>query len=100
MSIKKSKENELVVLTVDGKIDALNSPAFEEAVILALEEASEVTVDLMEVEFITSVGLRVLLLGHNLSKEKNKIFRLRNVPEGILGVLDLTGFSEFLIIEK
>src|SRR5258705_13752261 len=83
------------VLTVRGDIDLASASDFEAALRGALDGSpSSIMIDLTELSFIDSSGLRVLV---SLSKEaqaRGASFGLRNIPRHAQRVLDITGLTE------
>ena len=62
------------------------------------EYTKNLILDLENLEYISSAGLRVLL---SAQKKMQKIgsMKLKNVCEDVLEVLDITGFADILVIE-
>lgn len=52
---------------VRGELDLATAPQLEEVVVSALEEGHEVVLDLRELEFMDSSGVRVLVVAHTRS---------------------------------
>ena len=91
-------ENNEIVITLSGKIDSSNAAQAEEELSSVLKEHAgrELTVDMEELEYISSAGLRVLL-------RLRKIFpvmRIINVRSEIYEILDMTGFTQMMDVQK
>ena len=56
------------------------------------------TIDLADLEYISSAGLRMLL---KIQKKMDRqgTMRIKNIRDNVREVLDMTGFSDFLTIE-
>ena len=52
-----------------------------------------------KLEYVSSAGLRVLLLAQKLMAEKGGMI-IRNVNQEVMDVFEVTGFNTFLKIEK
>ena len=91
-------ENELV-LYIEGKIDTITSPQLEQAIKDNLEEETKlVTLDFKQVSIISSTGIRVLLQTHRIMTKGKGRMVLRNMNDVILEALEITGFiGEFEI---
>lgn len=76
-----------------GRIDATTANAFEDALNAELKPDSNVTLDFSGLEYISSIGLRVLL---KLRKKSKGSVRLENVSPAVMSILNITGFSELL----
>jgi anti-anti-sigma factor len=58
-----------------------------------------VELDLAEVSFMSSAGLRALLLGSKALQKRGERLRLSNVPPQIYNILNLTGFTSFIDVK-
>ena len=79
-----------------GRIDATTANSFEDALNseLANNPEGSITLDCSGLEYISSMGLRVLL---KLRKNSEAV-RLENVPPSVMSILNVTGFSQLLDI--
>ncbi len=101
MNIQSHTGNHFTTFTLSGRFDAVSAPSIEEAFNRVMEEGSlRFVVNLADLEYISSAGLRVLLAtAKKLSKQNGKIvlFSLRkdvhNVLEisGLLGIFPVAG---------
>jgi anti-anti-sigma factor len=99
MNIKKAQVDDRAVFTLSGKLDANTAATLEEAIITALDEhSSNIDLDFAEISFISSWGLRALLVGAKEAKEQGGELRLKNVSPKIRSVLKSTGFLNILTI--
>ena len=99
MTINKSIENEVHILELDGRLDTNTSPILENELNSVFETAKKITMDFSKLDYVSSAGLRVLLLGQKTSKEKNIYMALTGVSQDIMEVFEMTGFSDLLNIE-
>lgn len=86
-------------LTLSGCLNTTTAPELETTLADVLSGARELILDLRDIEYISSAGLRVFLKAQKSMCDTNGAMKLRNVPEAVLEVFDITGFSEFLTIE-
>ena len=86
-------------LTLSGCLDTTTAPKLEATLADVLSGARELILDLRDIEYISSAGLRVLLKAQKSMCDTNGAMKLRNVSEAVLEVFDITDFSEFLTIE-
>lgn len=98
MNITTQKIDECIVFVVEGKIDASNAAEFETAFTKELSaDAQKVIVDLSQLEYLSSAGLRSLLL---LAKSVQKTGG-SSVLCGINGIVEeVLKISGFLNIFK
>ena len=97
MKIEKMLDHSVLNLKIEGRLDTLTAPILEQE-ITNLDGITELIMDLQNVEYISSAGLRVILKAYKMMKEKG-IFKLKNVNDCIREILEITGFANFLIIE-
>jgi len=86
------------VIVVHGDIDVAGGPILE-AAILAREATGPVVIDLVDVYFIDSSGLRSLLGASRRARERGTAVVLRGVGPEVLRLLQITGTTEHFSIE-
>ena len=96
MEIKVKNEGEAMTIAVAGRVDTVTAPELEAA--LKFGDAKTVTLDLAEVPYMSSAGLRLLLGAHKTMLASGGEFRVANVQSAVREVLDLTGFSDLLTL--
>lgn len=91
-------EKDALRLALSGHIDSGNAPAVESEVMEAREGRphSGLILDLKDLSYISSAGLRVVLRLRKLEPE----LRLVNVSAEVYEILDMTGFTEMMPVEK
>ena len=98
MNIEKTLKDGKLILAVDGRLDVITAPQFQETLIPAFDEAKEIVLDLAKLDYVSSAGLRVLLMGQKTATAKDASMTVVNVSEEIMEVLDMTGFTDMLTI--
>mgnify|MGYP002524751520 CR=1 FL=1 len=98
MTINTTKNNDKVTFQISGRLDTTTAPELEKAVNELGEDAKELIIDMKELEYISSAGLRVLLAAQKKMKKTGSM-KLSNVGETVMEVLEITGFSDVLTIE-
>src|SRR5262245_27182499 len=89
-----------VVLRAVGSVDSNTAPELQAALLRATEALTgDVELDLGEVSFMSSAGLRALLLASKALQKRGERLRLSNVPPQIYNVLNLTGFTSFVDVK-
>jgi anti-sigma B factor antagonist len=88
------------MVKVSGRIDSLTAPKLaEELNKIADGGRYKIVIDLSEVQFLSSAGLRVLISAQKNSKRYNRgEVMLASVPENILAVFELAGFTSIFKI--
>jgi len=99
MTITKTKDNDKTTISLQGRLDTTTAPQLQEELESVFNDAKAVYLDFSELIYVSSAGLRVLLIGMKAAKAKSAEFTLKNVSEEIMEVLEMTGFSDMLKIE-
>lgn len=98
MSANYKIENDIVVIEIDGKIDNKTAPEIQPEILKQTKKAKKVLIDLSKVVFLSSAGLRILLLVYRQVKANDGKIALAGVMEEIRESLKVTGFVNFFII--
>ena len=98
LNIKKHIENGKAVFSLEGRLDTLSAPELEKELKDSLHDVSELTLDFYGLEYISSVGLRLLLAAQK-TMERQGSMKVVNVNETVMEIFEVTGFSDFLTIE-
>ena len=89
-----------VVLHATGRVDRNTASELQEPLLRAAEAPTgAVELDLAEVSYMSSAGLRVLLQAAKALQKRRERLRLVNVPSQIYNVLNLAGFTSFIDIK-
>ena len=98
MTVTYRIDKEILYIAIEGRIDASNASQAEETIVnIKNNNAGKHTVlDADKLEYISSAGLRVIL---RLRKEEPKLAIINVAPE-VYDVLDMTGFTEMITVEK
>lgn len=87
-----------ITVKISGRLDAVTAPEADRIICGQAEMADSLTLDLKELEYISSAGLRILLSAQKKMQKKGKM-KLVNVNENVMKVLEMTGFADILEIE-
>lgn len=98
MTIHESRQDDRLTLALEGRLDTVTSPEFIEALNKHLPTVSTMTVDLSGLDYISSAGLRALLIAHRSLEDRGGLTVL-NPNELVREVFDVTGFSGVLNIK-
>ena len=97
MDIKKISDGASLTVYISGRLDAASALDLDKNLNASLNGVNDLTVDLAELEYISSAGLRTLL---KLQKRMDRqgAMKIRNIRDNVREVLDMTGFANFLTI--
>lgn len=96
MTINTTENGTEIIVAVEGSLDTVTSPELDAALASLYEKASRIVLDLKELIYTSSAGLRVILKAHKTMKGK---FAIRNATEDVMEVFDVTGFTDILTFE-
>jgi anti-sigma B factor antagonist len=99
MEIRKEKNGNALILHLSGKLAIKEAQALDQVVRTELSGITDLTLDMTEVPYISSAGLRVLIIAQNMMDEVGGTLAITHVSEMVGSVLELTGFSDFMKIE-
>lgn len=99
MEISQDIVDGKIVVSLSGRIDSTAAVEFEEQLITIIDQGNNVmAVDFLNVQFISSAGLRVLLLAAKKVKPYNGKLHLCNMSKDVREVFDISGFSSIFDI--
>ena len=98
LNINKTIEDGKALFALGGRLDTTTAPELEKELREALPGVSELTLDFAGLEYISSAGLRVLLLAQKIMNKQGGM-KVTNVNETIAEIFEVTGFSDILTVE-
>ena len=98
LNIKKNKEGSKLTVAVEGRLDTTTAPELEAALKEDIEGVEELVIDLANLEYISSAGLRVLLAAQKIMMKQGKMV-VTNPNDVISEIFEVTGFLDILTIE-
>ncbi|MCW7754254.1 STAS domain-containing protein [Desulfobotulus sp. H1] len=93
MEITSIKKEGAVIVSVQGRMDAVTSPAYENAMKELIEKESLFILDCNGLDYISSAGLRVILATAKTLKGKSGKIVMANVNGTVREVFDISGFG-------
>ena len=98
MEITDRREGPVLVLAVAGDIDGKTAPAFQEQVLARIAPGERILLDLAQVGFMSSAGLRVMLLTYREAGAKQARVVLAGLSDGVRSSMSATGFIKFFAV--
>jgi anti-anti-sigma factor len=93
------KDEDMVVLRLIGELDLAGAPVFQSEIDSAeIGASAAVVLDLSELRFIDSSGLRVIFSAHARSVERGQRFALTKGSEQVQRLLSITRVGEHVRI--
>ena len=98
MKIDLKKEDKKLTIKLGGKLDTNTSPDLDSKM-SELEGMEEVVIDMKDLDYVSSAGLRVLLSMQKVMNKQGKM-TIINVCDNVMDIFEVTGFSDILDIEE
>lgn len=99
MTVNKMIEGNKMIVDVEGRLDTVTAPDFEKSIKESLEGVTEIVIDFAGLSYISSAGLRALLVLQKTISAKGTMV-LKNVSADVMDVFEITGFLDVLNIEN
>ncbi|MDX1632940.1 MAG: STAS domain-containing protein [Thermoanaerobaculia bacterium] len=99
LEIETVEHSEVGILLLDGEVDSRSAGDLEEALLEQLrQDRTSVLLDCSDLDFISSAGLRVLVMvGKRLAAERGRLALARMAP-AVREVFDVAGMSQLFAI--
>lgn len=95
MDIQTSAQGDVTVVTVSGSLDGSTVQEAQDQILPKTASASGVVLDLKNCGYISSAGLRMLLLIAKQVAVQKGVVALSGVSDEIKDVMEMTGFGNF-----
>ena len=96
MHIKLINRGEEGELLLDGRLDSSTAPEVEGIVLQMADRFDKVILNMADLEYISSAGLRVLKLLYMAMRKKNGELEIKNANKLVMEVFEMTGFAGLL----
>ncbi len=97
MKISQRKASDVKIVDFEGNLDTNTSHDAEVELNQLLKQgAKKILVNFENLDYISSAGLRILLVTAKQLKSTDGDFRLCNLNETVLEIFDISGFSTIL----
>ena len=98
MQVTIKSINGVVLIELEGSLDGKTAPEVQKQVLPSAEGQNRVILDMTKVNYVSSAGLRVLLLLYRQLKAKGGRIALVGMTEEIKDVMSNTGLLNFFLI--
>lgn len=99
MKIQEDKKGEIIVLELDGRLDSVTSSQLERSLLSHLQAGEQkLIIDFAQVDYISSAGLRVLLMAAKKAKAAGGRVVLSALLTNVKEVFDIAGFTAIFTI--
>lgn len=97
MNITQKRENDTLTVYIEGNIDTVTAPALSDFLKNEIKDTKELILDFAKVDYISSAGLRVVLLAQKAMNAQGKMC-VANVNEAVMEIFQITCFTDILTI--
>lgn len=98
MDLNEEARDGALILHASGRLDTNTAPILEAALPARVETNPVVILNLSDVPYVSSAGLRVLLKGAKAGKASGNQLILSGLAESVQEVFDISGFTSIFVI--
>ena len=98
MKISKTLNKDELTIAVIGELNTTTYQELEDVVKNSLNGIKKLVFDFKELEYISSAGLRVLLVSKKLMDQQGKLV-VKHANSSVKEIFDITGFTNILDFE-
>ncbi len=98
MTITKKQDGNTLEIALEGRLDTMTAPELEQELRQSMDGADSLVFDFSNLDYISSAGLRVLLVAQKTMSQKGGM-KVTHVKELVQEVFEVTGFADILTIE-
>ena len=98
LTIQKTIQDGQAQFSLSGRLDTTTAPELEKEIGASLDGLTSLTLDMADLSYVSSAGLRVLLSAQKAMAKQGSM-TVCNVNETVMEIFEVTGFSDILTIE-
>lgn len=98
MTIEKNKNNSMMTIAVNGRLETTTAPQLETVVKTELDGITDLTFDFSNLDYVSSAGLRILLSAQKIMNKQGNM-KVVGANDIVMEIFEVTGFSDILTIE-
>jgi len=99
MQISEQTRGGALVIQASGRLDSSSAGALEAVLPARIQSHGKVVLNLADVPYVSSAGLRVLLIGAKAARAGGHKLVLAGLSESVREVFDISGFTSIFAIE-
>lgn len=92
-----NSSDEITVIEIVGELDTTTAYNVQNQILPLAEKSRKILLDMSDVTYMSSAGLRILLMLYRTIKEKHGEIVLVGLSEEIRDIMSITGFLDFFI---
>ena len=98
MDVRNQTVGDVVVITLEGELDGKSAPVTQQQILPLISEEGKILLDMSGVGYMSSAGLRMLLLFYRQALSKDSKIALVGLSEEIQDTMSATGFLDFFVV--
>lgn len=99
MNVEKIYNDKELTIKVDNQIDTVTAPDFENEINDEMGKFDSLILDFENLEYISSAGLRVLIMTQKKLQPQSIPFTIINAPDMIKDIIKVSGLDNILDIQ-
>jgi anti-sigma B factor antagonist len=100
MEVNISKQDDIEIVELVGEIDAKNAKDVQDQVLPLAQTGSRILLDMSGLEYMSSAGLRMMLLIYRTVSGNNGRIVLVGLSENLQDMMSATGFLSFFTLSE
>ena len=96
LKFHKTKEGKKLKISLTGRLDTVGAPRLENELKPSLDGVTDLEFDIRELTYISSAGLRVLLMAQKTMDLQYGTMIISGASEDVMGIFEDTGFIDIL----
>ena len=100
MDINTTIDGANATIALTGNLTVASAPDLEASLNSLPEDVTNVTLDLTDLEYVASAGLRIIVASEKSLREKGGSICLAHPNEEVMEILDITGLVDILEIKQ
>ncbi len=100
MEITTTFDDDGATVALEGSLNTLTAGELEAELSTVFPRTGNVTLDFSNVDYLSSAGLRVLLVAHKRAAAAGGSLRIVGVIDEVREVLEITGFIDVFDVEQ
>lgn len=98
MEIQHKTQGDAVVVSLHGELDGKTAPQAQQQIVPLIPDAGKMVLDMHDVGYMSSAGLRMMLLLYRQAVSRDTKIALAGLSEDISDTMSATGFLDFFVV--
>jgi anti-sigma B factor antagonist len=99
MEVKFNKQDSTLTVAISGNIDTVTAPELDTKLQENLSGIKNLILDFAAVDYISSAGLRVILMANQQLEDADGTMTIKNANDDVRDVFEMTGFDSLLNLD-